>query len=70
MNSYRYSEMNEPIDINNVIEQRPISFPDNLDSMFEQYQHEETIPFRDLPLGDYKIISERTFKTKDKRDWV
>ena len=49
-------------------QQQPVFFPDNLDSMFEQYLPESTLPFRELPLGDYHIMSERTFTTKDKRD--
>ena len=43
-------------------------FPDNLDVKFDQYLSENTIPFRELPIDDYKILSERTFKTKDSRD--
>ena len=52
------------------ITQLPIIFPDNLDSQFNSYKLELTqpIPFRDLPLGDYKITRQHSFKTKDKRD--
>ena len=54
----------------NEITQLPIIFPDNLDSQFESYKPQLTqpIPFRDLPLGDYKIIRQHSFKTKDSRD--
>ena len=59
--------MNNRIDHNKIIEtQQPMLFPDNLDSKLEDYT--ETIPFRDLPIDDYKITSKRVFKTKDKRD--
>lgn len=62
--------MNKPINLNSIIEptQQPAIFPNDLESKFEQYFSENTIPFRDLPIDDYKIVSERTFKTKDKRD--
>ena len=43
-------------------------FPDNLNELFEAYISNNAIPFRDLPLGDYKILSERLFKTQDSRD--
>ena len=44
-----------------------VYFPDNIDNLFEQYIPEYTLPYRELPLGDYKIVSEREFKTKDNR---
>ena len=43
-------------------------FPDNLNEQFEVYVSNNAIPFRDLPLGDYKIITEQLFKTQDSRD--
>ena len=52
----------------NHFTQLPILFPDNLDSKFEEYIPTNAIPFRDLPTGDYKITSDRKFKTKDSRD--
>ena len=48
--------------------QLPIIFPDNLDSKFNEYTPETAQPYRELPTGDYKIESQRSFKTKDKRD--
>ena len=48
--------------------QQPIIFPDNLNEQFESYVQSNAIPFRDLPIDDYKIITERVFKTKDSRD--
>ena len=50
------------------ITQQPVFFPDDLDSKFEEYLPNNTLPYRELPKGDYKIVSERQFKTKDKRD--
>ena len=55
--------------LNGMIEQTPVSFPDNLDTQFEQYHVEQTIHFKILPLTDCKIFSINTFKTKDRRDF-
>ena len=69
--------MTTPININNLIrqdlpeiQQLPVTFPDNLEALFEEspYNSDPTMPFRELPLGDYRIDSTKTFKTKDKRD--
>ena len=66
--------MTTPININSLItrevRQLPVTFPDNLDQMFEEslFNSEPLIPFRELPVGDYLIDSIRTFKTKDSRD--
>ena len=56
------------INLNDLIEQTPASFQDSLGPQFEQHQLKQTIPFKDLPLTDYKILSINTFTIKDKRD--
>ena len=61
--------MNKTLTLNDLIKtEQPVLFPDNLDAKFDEYLPDNTIPFRELPLNDYKILSERTFKTKDSRD--
>ena len=47
---------------------KAVPFPENLDSMFKQYLPEIILPFRELPTGDYRIVSNRSFKTKNNRD--
>lgn len=54
--------------LNAYINQNKPEFPDDLDSRFKDFVLDEVMPYRELPLGDYKIISERSFKTKDSRD--
>ena len=41
-----------------------MDFPENLDEAFKS----DIMPFRELPLGDYKILQQTTTMTQDDRE--
>ena len=44
------------------MQQLPMTFDDDLD-----HQLEQTIQYKDLPLGDYSALNEKDIKAKDKK---